>query len=172
MLSAGDAPQIARELDLGNGAAMIGPVARGVIGQVWRLDTDHGAWAIKEWFEQPDLDELTEGVAFQEAAMATGVPTPPVVRRPNGAWGIDLRGELVRAQGWVDLLDASPTLDAGAVGQLVAILHLVPFDGAEPVHEWYTDPVGAERWDALASAALVAGAPFAEQLAARRDDLV
>jgi Ser/Thr protein kinase RdoA (MazF antagonist) len=172
MLTAADAPRIAAELDLGVDAAMTGPVARGVIGQVWRLDTDRGAWAIKEWFEQPDREELTGGVAFQEAAMAAGVPAPPVVRATDGAWAIDVRGELVRAQGWVDLLDADPTIDAVAVGRLVATLHQVRFSGSEPEHEWYTEPIGADRWDALTSAARIAGAPFADQLAARRDDLV
>lgn len=172
MLSAADAAGIAAAFDLGKPDEMSGPVARGVIGQIWRLETDRGAWAVKEWFEQPDMAELAEGVAFQEAAMATGVPAPPVVRAAGGDWSIQRDGELVRVQGWVDMLDADPSIDAEAVGRLVGTLHQVPFDGMEPEHEWYTEPVGAARWDGLVAAARVADAPFAEQLAARRDPLV
>lgn len=172
MLSSDDAPRIAAAFELGELAAMTGPVARGVIGQIWRLDTDRGSWAVKEWFEQPDVDELAEGVAFQEAASARGVPTPTTVRTPNGDWRINLDGALVRAQGWVALLDRDPSIDPRAVGELVAALHQVPFGGSQPVHEWYTEPIGADRWDALMAASRVAGAPFAEQLAARRDELV
>jgi len=172
MLSAADAPRIAVAFDLGAAESMTGPVARGVIGQIWRLETDRGAWAVKEWFEQPDLAELAEGVAFQEAAMAAGVPAPPVVRTAGGDWSIQLDGELVRVQGWVDMLAADPSIDADAVGHLVGTLHRVPFDGTEPEHEWYKEPIGADRWDALVTAARVADAPFAEQLAARRDALV
>jgi Phosphotransferase enzyme family len=172
MLSAADAPRIAVAFGLGEAGDMHGPVARGVIGQIWRLETDRGSWAVKEWFEQPDMSELAEGVAFQEAAMAAGVPAPPVVRTLDGEWSIELDGELVRVQGWVDMRDADPSIDPVAVGELVATLHQVSFDGTEPEHEWYTEPVGADRWDGLVAAARVADAPFAERLAARRDALV
>lgn len=111
MLSVADASQVAASFDLGDVVAMTGPVARGVIGQIWRLETDRGTWAVKEWFGLPDMDELTEGVGFQEAAMAAGVPAPPVVHASNGSWSIALHGAPVRAQGWVDLLDADPCID-------------------------------------------------------------
>jgi aminoglycoside phosphotransferase (APT) family kinase protein len=172
MLSAADAPHIATAFDLGEAVGMPGPVSRGVIGQVWRLETDRGAWAVKEWFERPDAEELAEGVAFQEAAIAAGVPAPSVVRTPAGSWWIDLDGAPVRVQGWVDLRDADPSVDPAAVGHLVAALHQVPFIGTQLEHEWYTEPIGAERWDALVTASRVADAPFAERLAARRDSLV
>src|SRR3954463_913507 len=80
MLSDADAARLATAFDLGAPRSLHGPVARGVIGQVWRLETERGAWAVKEWFEPPDMEELAEGVAFQDAAMAAGVPAPPVVR--------------------------------------------------------------------------------------------
>jgi len=171
MLSAGDAPEVAAAFDLGEVVGMAGPVARGVIGQVWRLETDRGAWAVKEWFERPDIDELNEGVAFQDAAMAAGVPAPPVARTLDGDWAIDLKGAPVRVQTWVDMLDADPSIDPAGVGRVVGTLHRVPFAGTQPVHAWYTEPIGADRWDALIAAARVAGAPFAEQLASRRDAL-
>jgi hypothetical protein len=172
MLSVADASHIAAAFDLGEVVAMAGPVARGVIGQIWRLETDRGIWAVKEWFDRPDMDELSVGVAFQEAAMAAGVPAPAVMRTGRGAWAVELAGTPVRAQGWVDMLEADPTIDPVGVGRLVGTLHQVPFEGTEPQHEWYTEPIGMDRWDALIAAAQVAGAPFAKRFAARRDALV
>jgi len=172
VLSPTDAPRIAEAFDLGPTAVLTGPVARGVIGQVWRLETDRGAWAAKEWFEQPDVDELAEGVAFQEEAIALGIPAPPTVHAPNGAWLIDLDGAPVRVQRWVDLRPPDTSLDPPSVGRLVGALHRVPFAGREPHHEWYTEPIGADRWDALVADATLARAPFAARFAARRDALV
>src|SRR6188472_2465456 len=111
MLSAADAPRIATAFDLGEVLEMTGPEARGVIGQIWRMETERGAWAVKEWFERPDAEELAEGVAFQEAAIAAGVPAPSVVRTRAGSWCIDLDGAPLRVQGWIDLLDADPSLE-------------------------------------------------------------
>src|SRR3954464_15946192 len=105
MLSSDDAPRIAAAFELGELAAMTGPVARGVIGQIWRLDTDRGSWTQTEWFEQPDVDELAEGVAFQEAVNVRGVPTPTTVRTAYGDWRINLDGARVQLRGWGRLLD-------------------------------------------------------------------
>jgi len=172
MLSGADAARVATAFDLGPSESLTGPVARGVIGQVWRLETDRGAWAVKEWFAQPDMDELAEGVEFQDAAMAAGIAAPVVVRTPNGDWAVEIHGSPVRVQAWVDLRDRDPSLDPAAIGRLIAALHQVPFEGTQPLHEWYTEPIGAARWDALITASQVADAPFAERFAARRDALV
>lgn len=172
MLSAADGPPIAAAFELGQGAAMTGPVARGVIGQVWRLETERGTWAVKEWFEQPDVAELAEGVAFQDEAVALGVPAPSTVRTPGGDWMIVVDEAPVRVQVWVDLREPDTSLDPERVGGLVGSLHRVPFEGRQPLDAWYTEPIGADRWDGLIGASVLADAPFAERFAARRDALV
>ena len=89
MLSPTHGPRIADRFALGVAGGMTGPVARGVVGQIWRLETDRGSWAVKEWFEPPAVEELAEGVAFQEAAAAAGIPSPPTARAPDGPWLAD-----------------------------------------------------------------------------------
>jgi Ser/Thr protein kinase RdoA (MazF antagonist) len=172
MLSSDDGARIAERFDLGVAGSLTGPVARGVVGQVWRLETDRGSWAVKEWFEPPEVDELAEGVAFQEAAAAAGIPSPPTARAPDGAWLVDLDGTAVRVQSWVDLRESDPMLNPEGVGRLVGRLHQVSFEGREPVDTWYTDPIGADRWDALIDELDAARAPFADRLRSLRDDLV
>jgi thiamine kinase-like enzyme len=118
------------------------------------------------------VDELAEGIDFQDEATALGIPAPPIVRTAAGAWMIVLDDSPVRVQGWVDLREPDTSLDPASVGRLVGELHRVPFEGRQPLDEWYTEPMGADRWDALITAAQVANAPFAERFAARRDALV
>jgi aminoglycoside phosphotransferase (APT) family kinase protein len=171
MLRAADAARVAVTYRLGDVLAFTGPVARGVIGQIWRLDTDAGSWAVKEWFDEPVIDELEEGARFQEAAAGAGVPSPPVIRTATGDLLAQLDATTTRVQGWVELEDRDPMLDPAEVGRLVAGLHQVPFAGRQPIDPWYTEPIGHDRWDQLADASASAGAPFAVRLMSRVDEL-
>src|SRR6186713_1009008 len=133
MLRAADAPRVAATYGLGDALNFTGPVARGVIGQIWRLDTSIGSWAVKEWFDEPDRAEVEEGARFQKAAADAGIPSPPVVRTASGDLLAQLDGTTTRVQGWVELNDRDPILDPVDVGQLVGLLHQVPFAGRQPV---------------------------------------
>ena len=88
MLVGEDAARIAEIYQLGDDPMSTGPVARGEVGQVWRLTTSRGTWAVKEPFEQPSVVEADDDAAFQEAVRATGVPDR---RRPMGRPGASTR---------------------------------------------------------------------------------
>jgi aminoglycoside phosphotransferase (APT) family kinase protein len=172
MLAPGDAATIAERFALGPGPALEGPVARGEQGLVYRLATVRGAWAVKEPFDPPAEADVREDAAYQEALRAAGVPLPAVVRTPSGSVFADVGPARVRAYEWVDLRDRDVTIDPEEVGRVLAAIHRCRFEGANPVDAWYTDPIGAARWDELVSASLAAGAPFADALAAFRDEQV
>src|SRR3954447_407556 len=98
-LDGGHVPSILGAFDLGSwGRLSDGPVASGRLGSIWRLDTERGSWAIKQVGEIPDEDlaELLEGAAFQEAALAAGVPTPRVRRTRAGELIAECGGVRVR----------------------------------------------------------------------------
>lgn len=149
-----------------------GPVARGEQGQVSRLTTTSGSWAVKEIFEAPSADELQEAGRFQEAACAAGVAAPPVVRTCDGALLAKLDSAFVRVYGWVEVEGLARDLDPGLVGRLLAAIHQVVLPPTLLIHPWYIEPVGADRWDRLIRACLVGSAPFAPALTALRDELV
>jgi thiamine kinase-like enzyme len=172
VLSTGDADCVAASFGLGDRAVLAGPVARGELGQVWRIETDRGRWAVKEPFEPPSADEAADDAIYQDAVSASGVPIPAIVWSVDGGVLADLGTAVVRVYEWVDLLPLDRRLDPVAVGHLVASIHRVPHHGRSPVHPWYTNPVGAARWDELATQLTSAGAPFAATLAAQRDELV
>ena len=133
----------------------------------WRRSTSGRGDASDE-----EVAELLEGAAFQEAALAAGVPTPALRRTRAGELIADCDGVRVRLHAWVELHEADASLDPPAVGRLVAGLHRVDFAGAIGVDPWYTEPVGAERWSELVRGLRARHAPFADELDALRPELV
>ena len=172
MLDEAAAAAISDHYGLGDSAVLTGPVARGEQGWVWRLDTRRGAWAVKELFVPRPEEEVDAEAAFPEAAHAAGVPLPAIVRAVDGRVAHSLGPAQVRVYEWVDLFEPDANLDPAAVGRLVAEIHRVRMGAAGPVHPWYTEPVGAARWDELVVLLSAAGAPFADDLARFRDELV
>ncbi|MEP6660716.1 MAG: aminoglycoside phosphotransferase family protein [Acidimicrobiales bacterium] len=172
MLDARDADEIADRFRLGTDAVLTGPVARGEVGQVWRLTTSLGAWAVKEPFEPPSTVGVDDDAAYQDAVRTAGVSMPAVVRTIDGKVLADIGSAAVRVFEWVDLEARDPMLDCAAVGSLISAIHRVRYAGVNDVHPWYTQPVGEQRWDELVRDLNAARAPFAEQMAALRDELV
>jgi Ser/Thr protein kinase RdoA (MazF antagonist) len=166
------AAPIAEAYDLGAVREFAGPAARGEQGEVWRLHTDRGAWAVKRSYFGFTAAEAQRAGEFQNLARQHGVPAPEARTTRSGQFSHEVAGTLVRVQSWVDVLDRDPLLDPARVGVVVAALHRTgqPPDG--PPHPWYTEPVGADGWDALVSAARRQRAPFADRLAAYRSELL
>lgn len=156
--------------DLGTeGRLSDGPVARGRLGSIWRLDTERGSWAVKQVAPEitpDDLEAVIDGAAFQEAAVAAGVPAPAVRRTLDGRVIGDLGVVRVRIQSWVDIEPMDLELDPGDLGRLVAALHQAPFVGTTGTEPWYETPVGATRWSGLLRTLRAREAPFAQELAA------
>jgi aminoglycoside phosphotransferase (APT) family kinase protein len=168
-----DAVELARRFGLGGPARLSdGPVARGKQGLVWRLDTADGSWAVKVPFRRCDEHEARLAASFQEAACAAGVPAPRVRRTTDGCVYATLERQQARVYEWVDLHCPDRMVDPAQVGAVVAAIHRVRFTDPSPLHPWYHEPVGADRWDELVGQLAAAGAPFAGRLAALRDELV
>lgn len=171
-LRAADAQTVADRFGLGDRARLTGPVARGVLGQVWRVETIRGAWAVKQPFARIDPAVARADAAFQQAALDGGVPLPRPVRTRDGDVLVDLGGAQVRVFDWVDLDAPDRRLDPATVGRLVATIHRIHHVGPTAVDGWYADPVGAAAWDALVRLLRREGADFADGLGALRDELV
>src|SRR3954471_930880 len=108
MLTPAAAQAVADAYGLPGRPRLTGPVARGQLGQVWRLDTGQGSHAVKEWFATPDLTDQPRDADLADAARALGVLTPQVLRTADGALTTSVvataDGETaVRVFEWVDL---------------------------------------------------------------------
>lgn len=168
-----DAAELADRFGLGGVAKLSGgPVARGRQGEVWRLETADGRWAVKVPFHESTEDQVRASTLFHEAASAAGVPAPRVVRTTDGRVFARAGGRQVRLYEWVDLEAPDPGLDPALVGAAVAAIHQVRVPAGGPLDPWYAAPIGADGWDRLVERLRTAGAPFAGRLAALRDELV
>ena len=163
---------VAAEFGLGEVLAHEGPTGRGEAGFVVRLTTSSGAWAVKQLLERDTEAEVHEDVAFVAAARDAGVPTPAMITTQAGNVLLDVDDQQVRVTEWVDLRDLDRMLEPAAVGATLAALHRTPFTGTRGEDAWYRAPVGAQRWDELLSRLAAEGAPFADDLADMRDELV
>lgn len=80
MLDHGHALEVAARYRVGEQPVLAGPVAHGEQGDVWRLDTSLGRWAVKELFTPTAEADVVTGADYQDAVHAAGVPVPAVVR--------------------------------------------------------------------------------------------
>jgi aminoglycoside phosphotransferase (APT) family kinase protein len=162
-----DAYEIAARFGLMGCAHLTGPLAHGHQGEVWRLQTDQGEWAVKRGFRWLMEADVAEPAALQEAALAGGVATPRILRSVEGTVLADVALGQVRVEGWVDLADPDDRIDPEAVGELCAAMHRLTLTGHLSL-----EPVGAQQWMDLAAELVSVRAPFAEQVLAARDELV
>jgi Ser/Thr protein kinase RdoA (MazF antagonist) len=160
------AAQVADRFDLGPDARPEVEAARGEQGQVHRLVTTRGIFAVKESFDPVDAEEAQRTAEYQVSCHDAGVPCPRPLPDSEGRFLVDIGGLPIRVQTWVDIDDPDPMLDPGLVGAALARMHGVRLPATESPHWWGTEPVGAAEWRALVKAAKNAGAPFAPQLAA------
>jgi Ser/Thr protein kinase RdoA (MazF antagonist) len=168
-----DAAELSDLFGLGRASELSsGPVARGRQGEVWRLETVDGRWAVKVPFHESSEESVRASTLFQEAACAAGVPAPRPRRAADGKVFARAGSLQVRLYEWADLEPPDPGLDPVLVGAAVAAIHRVGGPAAGPLDAWYAEPVGAAGWDGLIARLREAGAPFAGQLAALRPELV
>lgn len=157
-------------------------VTRGAMGEVWRFDTDAGAWAVKALFSWAEYAARPADVIVQLAALEAGISLPrPVVI--EGLAVLEVEGLLHRAYEWVDLDDqlVAPVSHATAesAGGTLARIHALglpwPPDGSlglgavgaadEPdIDRWYTEPPAPGVLADLAARAAAQSRPWGAEL--------
>ena len=142
-------------------------MARGELGEIRRLETDLGTFAVKRELESSSVDDAETSTAYHRVCWEAGIPTPEPLRATTGGFTAQVEGEQVRVYAWAELADPDPALDAAAVGMLVARLHQVrhPWPTSE-IDPWFEAPIGRAEWEGVLDASRAAGAPCADRLAA------
>jgi thiamine kinase-like enzyme len=156
----------------GEAVGLSGPVARGQLGRIWRLEVGDRSFAVKEWYAGQRVEEVGRDADFVDAARSLGVRTPEVLQTADGRVAADVDGTVVRVFEWVDLRPRTRSLDPAAVGRTVALLHRAGPPTEEPVDNWFATGAGEQSWRDLARRVSDEGAPFAGELRALVDDLV
>jgi aminoglycoside phosphotransferase (APT) family kinase protein len=165
--------ELARRFDLGQvrGAAQF--VARGAMGEVWRLETIRGAWAVKWRFPWGPVQPRPADVGVQLAAVAAGIPLPAPVLTPAGEAVALIGSHHVRVHEWAELARPAepPVADrtAAQAGRLLGVLHSLALPTTEPDDPWYAEVRRPADWAALADRAAAAGTAWAGRLAGAQE---
>ena len=135
-------------------------VTRGAMGEVWRVDTDRGAWAVKALFPWGVYDPMPREVEVQLAAGAAGIAIPrPVIHREVAV--VTVSSRQYRAYEWVDLdppvLPPATVEIAHEAGYILGAIHGLGLPADSDVERWYTAAPEASAFGDLADAADAAG---------------
>jgi Ser/Thr protein kinase RdoA (MazF antagonist) len=95
--------ELTERLRLGTVLAAPAHVARGAMGEVWRLDTSQGRWAVKWQFPWAPAEPSPADVGVQRAAAASGIPLPLPVLTPAGEAVVQAGGQHARVYEWAEL---------------------------------------------------------------------
>ncbi len=148
-----EAGAIADAFGLGRPSGPPVAAARGELGRIWRLETTTGTWAVKEIFEPESETDAQADVAFQEAALAAGVPMPRPVASRAGTVLVQAaapdRRVTVRVYTWVDIAQPVQRAAATDAAAILARLHALAIADDRPMDPWFTDVVATERWREL-----------------------
>lgn len=165
-----DWAELAERFGLGTVTGAPAHVARGAMGEVWRLDTSHGRWAVKWQFPWAPAEPNPADVGVQLAAAEARIALPLPVLTPAGEAVVQAGGRHARVYEWADLgRPAEPPVGdraAAEAGRLLGTLHRLALPPAGPDDPWYTAVPAARDWAALADRAAAAGVAWAGELAA------
>jgi aminoglycoside phosphotransferase (APT) family kinase protein len=160
--------ELAERFGLGPVLGAAAFVARGAMGEVWRLETTRGAWAVKWQFPYRPVQPRPADVGVQLAAAAAGIPLPAPVLTPAGEAVARIGDHHVRVYEWADLARPAvpPVGDrtAAEAGRLLGVLHSLALQPTEPDDPWYSEVPPLADFAALADDAAAAGMAWAGQL--------
>ena len=91
------AQTVADAFGLGRATSLSDPVARGELGEIRRLDSDHGTFAVKQALESSSVNAAETSAAYQRMCWEAGIPTPEPLRATTGGFTAQVDGERVRA---------------------------------------------------------------------------
>ena len=160
---------VAAAFSLGTPAGPVAFVARGSMGELWRLRTVEGAsWAVKTPFAWADPEASGRDVVLQDAAAAAGIRLPAPRRSLDGRIVVDG----VRVYEWIDLVPLPSSPDEATleeVGRILGTLHALALPPApgEEVDDWYRSAPALDVLPALADAGRRVGRAWAEPLRQR-----
>src|SRR5262249_3422485 len=112
------AQSVADAFGLGRATSLSDPVARGELGEIRRLEPDHGMLAVKQELDSRPVDDVDTSTEYHRVCWEAGIPTPEPLRARTGGFRAQVDGEQIRAYAWSELADPDPTLDPAAVGTL------------------------------------------------------
>lgn len=158
---------IADAYALGAGTWTLTPVARGALGQIWKLSGNGTSWAVKELLFQEGEPDAGAEAALRDAAEPLDISAPRLMPARTGAHVVRLpEGSWVKLYDWVEGTEADPS-DPEILswcGRTLALLHQAGQGTGGTPGGWYEECPRDADWAALLDRVGRAGLPWAEEL--------
>ncbi|MGQ4403022.1 aminoglycoside phosphotransferase family protein [Streptomyces hayashii] len=162
--------RIADLYGLGEGPWTVRPVARGALGQIWKLSGRGSSWAVKEMLFGCDEGQVLAESELRAAAERLGVVSPRLFSNRHGAFASQLSpgpdGSWVKVYEWID--GARPDVSDPDVlswcGRTLAVLHTAGAGKGSAPDPWYERCPGEEEWARLLGEVRRRGTPWADEL--------
>ncbi|WP_225101113.1 phosphotransferase enzyme family protein [Streptomyces sp. CoH27] len=161
---------IAETYALGAGPWTISPVARGALGQIWKLSGHGSSWAMKELLFGCDEEQVRREAALRQATENLGIASPRLIPNRHGGHISRLTsssGEsYVKLYDWIDGTKADAT-DPDILdwfGRSMALLHTAGEGASEMPDPWYERCPQEADWKDLHQKVRQAGLPWADAL--------
>jgi Ser/Thr protein kinase RdoA (MazF antagonist) len=158
---------IADTYALGAGTWTLTPVARGALGQIWKLSGNGTSWAVKELLFERDEPDVRAESALRDAAEKRGISAPRLLPDRTGAHVVRLpEGSWAKLYDWVDgtPVDPSDPETLRWCGRALALLHQAGEGTSETPDAWYEKCHQADDWAELHARAERTGVPWAGEL--------
>ncbi|MEU6261562.1 aminoglycoside phosphotransferase family protein [Streptomyces sp. NPDC047043] len=161
---------IAEAYSLGAGAWSVAPVARGALGQIWKLSGGGSSWAVKELLFGCDEEQVGREAGLRRAAEDLGIASPRLMPNRHGAYVSRLSaasGESwVKLYDWIDgtTADASDPEILDWFGRTMALLHRAGEGAGETPGPWYTQCPRDADWKDLHEKVRYAGLLWSDEL--------
>ncbi|GAA3793880.1 phosphotransferase enzyme family protein [Streptomyces phyllanthi] len=161
---------VAEIYGLGAGPWAAVPVARGALGQIWKLSGDGPSWAVKELLFGCEEEQVRREAALRQATEELGIASPRLMPNRDGAYVSQLAsssgGSYVKLYDWIDgtEADASDPDVLDWFGRTMALLHQAGAGAREQPGSWYERCPQEADWEKLHQRVHDAGLPWAAEL--------
>lgn len=159
--------KLAAAFDLGEVDGSAAYVDSGVSGEVFRIATATGDWALKRLFQDPDPAQLEIEIGLQDEARTAGVASPRAIRTKSGDLVAFLESSRWTAYEWANVSrDEVALLEPdrlAEVGDVLARLHGMRLAAPHDVTPWLTTPPKVSELRSLVRESGAAWAPAFEE---------
>ncbi len=164
------ADAIAGNYALGTGPWTMTPVARGALGQIWKLTGKGRSWAVKELLFGCDEAQVRREAALRDSAEHLGIASPRLHPDRHGAHVFrpdSSGGSWVKLYDWVDgtHADACDPDILDWFGRTMALLHQAGEGAVETPDDWYERCPDDAEWEDVLKKVRHAGLPWSDELA-------
>jgi Ser/Thr protein kinase RdoA (MazF antagonist) len=167
---------IAARFGLGEPTGDLRTAHRGAVGQIYRLPTTNGSFAVKELFWSAAEADVVREAQFRDAAVRHGIRAPENLRTVDGSYlaqlPAEMGGKYVRVYTWVDSVGENGPETGKWLAGTLGRLHAIDRPSDAEVDPWYWKPPSEAEFAELIDRSERANGSWTAELRAARPKML